>query len=252
MRKCVIRILTVLIWLSGPSGALAADDAHKGWVLERQDQLGRETMYVDAKGIKVTFPVLGVNVLSKPPTWDLVWFNTKSHKQYCETLAKYRDRKGLPVKVGAPPNLPETAKIYAGLPSRMITVSEKSGAPERNLVPILSNPKGAWRVNLIESNYYFSEKVDLPIGALNFLNSFFGTPNYGGIPLGCVHKLSTGEERIMFASFSAKRSVIPASTFVSPVGYSAAPNQLEISNGGITSKMEDLVKDMKIGEDFGK
>jgi hypothetical protein len=47
--------------------------------MERQNGLGKEIVYADQKGVRITYPNAGMNILSKPPTWDVTWFSPQSH-----------------------------------------------------------------------------------------------------------------------------------------------------------------------------
>ncbi len=230
------------------TGAEAKDD-NQGWIMQRVDGLGHETMYANSHGILMRFPTVGLNILSKPPNWEAIWYNTKARTQFIETLAEYRQRKGLPPILGATPSFRQTLETYAGVPARVVHVLEPKKAPQSEMMPLLSTPK---KERVLESKYYFTEKVSMPDGAMLFLSTFFGTPNYGGIPLGYVQSLSNGVTRSIYSTQSVKKGVIPESIFNTPVGYKKLKTQMEINNGGFTSQMEDLFTDMKVGEDFGK
>jgi hypothetical protein len=162
---------------------------------------------------------------------------------YAETLSHYRIRKGL-IPVMAPPvKLAGKQMKYAGLESRKIEIkSEVESMPDLG---------GVASGSVVRFDFYVSEPVNLPNGELNFLATFYGMPNYGGIPLACHQVLKTGKETRTWYTESVKRKLLPSSLFEDPVGYTRVKNSALV-NDGLRAKFDEFAKDMKVGIPFGQ
>jgi hypothetical protein len=238
------------------SAKAADNDNGQGWQLERvmgAVRLGPQVLYVDKKGVKFTYPNVGANILSTPPAWDVLWFNTKSHRQYAESLAHYRNRKGLATIAQPSPKFFENRTTYAGVKSREIQFTENSPSVDEIY---LGRVEGSHE-KIIRADYYVSGPIDLPTGGLDFLSTYCGIPNFGGIPLACHWHYSTGREMKLWYTTSVERKRLPGAIFAKPVGYTQVANLADLNKGqdgevGLKGKLENFLNDMKVGEPFGK
>jgi hypothetical protein len=230
--------------------AWAADkNGPGGWQLEQQSAFGRNLLYIDQKGIKITYPDSGANILSTPPSWDVLWFNTKSHKQCFESLAHFRVRRAASANLLLPPKFVEKQITYAGMKSRKIQVPEDF----RLDVAYLGRFKGSDdKFTLNQSDYFVSSKSnELPKGGLDFLSTVCGMPNFGGIPLAVHQHFSSGRVIKVFYTLSCVRKPLLSSIFVKPRGYSPAATPQEIYMGGLAGRLEDMYKGLELGKPFG-
>ena len=210
-------------------------EKEKGWQQERHNGLGREILYANEQGVKIYYPEVGLNVVSRAPSWDVVWFSNKTRQQYKETLEHYRERKNMVPASVPPPTLQETKSTFAGLNSRKLAVP--------------SGPRITY--------YYVTEPVKLPTGALTFLGTFFGMPNFGGIPLACteLNKYNPKREQNTWYTVSSERKLLPDSTFSGPPGsyvHVANASDITLNNATDAQRKEDRVKQNAAAEDVAK
>ena len=223
----------------------SAKQSGQGWVMDRQNLMGREVVIAGQTGVRITYPELGYNIQATAPDWDITWFNTKSRKQYNRTLAQYRRASGLPKLVGGADILKKVPVVYSGLKSFKIIIAEHKAAGSITLY------QSKEYLTLKESDYYISETAYLQKNAIEFLCIFYGVPDIGGIPLACHQHLSNGELKRPWFTQKIERKDLPASAFAKPTGFATTADGSMLALSGDRGRIKDIMLDMKLGEDFG-
>jgi len=223
----------------------ASSATQQAWIFKRNNGLGPETIYATNDAVLITYPTAGLNVLCKKPTWEIVWFNTKNHMWYHESVTHYRTRKHMPVTENQLPQSGRRTTTYAG--HEAIEYSVPFTDPED--APLTS--KNA-KLHPIETQYFFSKSLSLSKEAMLFLNSYFGVPASGGVPLGSQVLDSDKTSQRLWTTTAFEKSAVDPSLFRQPSGYKLLANADQLGNAKVyTSQMEDMMNDLGVGKPFG-
>lgn len=254
--KARIRCLSGLVVLfsclsaifSNASDALSA--TQQGWIFKRNNGLGPETIYATSEAVLISYPSTGLNVLCKSPTWEIVWYNTKHRIWYHESLTHYRTRKQMPAKEKQLSQSGRHATTYAEHDA--IEFSDPVKDPEDE--PRLPSSWRSEKTHLVETQYFFSKPLSLSKEAMMFLDSFFGVPASGGVPLGCQVLNSDKSIQRLWITNSFEKSAIDSSLFKPPSGYKLAPDASELggAKAAYTAEMEDMLNGLGVGKPFGR
>jgi hypothetical protein len=217
----------------------------QAWVFKRNNGLGPETIYATNDAVLITYPTAGLNVLCKKPAWEIVWFNTKNHMWYHESVTHYRTRKHMPVTEKQLPQPGRRATTYAG--HEVIEFSTPfTDAQDDPFTP--TNAK----MRPIATQYFFSKSLSISKEATIFLDSYFGVPASGGVPLGAQILYSDKTIQRLWTTTAFEKSAVDPSLFRQPSGYKLLANADELGNAKVyTIQMEDMMNDLGVGKPFG-
>ncbi|MBK9280970.1 MAG: hypothetical protein IPM93_22635 [Candidatus Obscuribacter sp.] len=96
-----------------------------------------------------------------------------------------------------------------------------------------------------------TEAIKLPQGAARILAAEHCLPQFDSFPLACHEILSDGTVQKPWSTKSIKAVKEPAGIFQIPSRYHLCKSQDEAVNSGFVSDVDEMVRDLKIGEDFG-
>ncbi len=225
--------------------------AKNGWLFSRNNGLGKEIIYVSNDGVMVKYPDSGLTVVTQEPDWGVAWFNSSSRRIYTETIDGYRKRKGMPTTEKSLMLSRISATTYAGNDAVMYSLpcSSRSDTGAKYLPGVAKDKKRAY---LLRTNYYFTKPLRLTTEPLKFLDTFFGVPASGGVPLACHKEYSDKTVERLWTTNSYKAASVPESLFVVPKGYAVVSSQEGLgSYQKMTGPLEDMVRGMGVGEPFG-
>jgi len=230
-----------------------AEGHNLGWVFDRKNPYGGSAiLYVSRFGVKMTYPHLYYSVVTVPPAWDVVHYNTKSGKMCVQTLPRYLALKGRNPAIDRRGWKGKSHPVkYAGIPARLFYLSVTEGTMEDTLVgiPRVARTKAK---SIVVAKYYATQPLDLPPGVISFLSCFYDVPNVGGIPLGVDEVLSNGTTARPWATLSMRRKEIDSSLFKIPEGLKSCSTQAEVFGGGMQGELDELADDLGLGRKFGK
>ncbi len=209
---------------------------------------GEQIVYISDRGVRIKYPVAGLNIICQKPSYDLVWFNPMSKKIMKETLLQYRARQSMQPREVSFAQLPKTEVTFAGVRANKFTVFGGNAKTSFNL-PKLSE-HGVTTVQF--SNYFIAKDIAVAPPLLIFLDTFYGMPNFGGAPLACTRTNSDRSVATDFRTSKVERGPLPKDAFVVPSGYSTVNTQMEVAAGpGYKEQLDDLARGMGIGDPLG-
>lgn len=238
--------LLAVISLAASAGFAAATE--QAWTFKRNNGLGPETIYATNAAVLITYPGVGLNILCKSPTWEIVWFNTRNHLWYHQTVGRYRAGKGMPPVESQLPQKGRIATNYAGHDAIEFDIAATN--PEDFM--LLQSGFGKIRGRAVATQYYFSKPLSLSKESMMFLNSYFGVPASGGIPLGAHLLYSDKTVQRLWTTTSFSKTAIEPKLFQQPAGYKLAANADKVgSAAAYTTQIQDLMDGMEVGKPFG-
>lgn len=214
--------------------------------MQRVDGLGPAKFQVSPAGVKIDYIKAKYCIICIPPDWNVTWYSSANKIKFSESIKEFRLQKQL-----SPRNIPLTPpKLntkYVGV--NAIKVSRKISQDPSD--------QGFFRLSTeaarpIASDYYFSEPVKLPPEAHSFISTFFGTPNFGCMPLGFDIRESGGTTRKVYYTTKVTKAQIARSEFEIPQNYKTVSSPAKVTSGaGYGKDLDNLMEDMRLGEEFG-
>lgn len=222
----------------------------EAFLIERNSRYGAESIYVNQNGMRIIHPHLQLDIIAKPPNWNLIWCSGKSQGYFEEPLREFRMRRGMTAVAGRPPNWPAVGTTYAGLKAKKLLppISSKEQATG---LPFMSRVEGTRPQYVKRAEIYMTEAIKLPQGAARILAAEHCLPQFDSFPLACHEILSDGTVQKPWSTKSIKAVKEPAGIFQIPSRYHLCKSQDEAVNSGFVSDVDEMVRDLKIGEDFG-
>jgi len=211
---------------------------------------GERILYISENGVRINFPVAGLNIICKKPKYEVVWFNPKNKTIKHETIAALRARSNMTPKEISLPRLQRTPITFGGVSASKITVRSSPGTEEW-LLPSYTNKTK--RPQKLHTHYIVSTDIAVTPPLLLFLNTYYGVPNFGGVLLGCSHTDTAGGTATQYSTSRVEKGKFPSDLLDVPSGYKECRTQMEVATGpGYRDQFDDLARDMGIGEKFGK
>ncbi|HEY9787647.1 MAG TPA: hypothetical protein V6D17_19825 [Candidatus Obscuribacterales bacterium] len=246
--KSLLTVILALLLSSVPRPLAAHSE--KGWVLERQNIFGKTIVYMDSRGIRMTWPDIGYNVLVKAPDYSVVHFNTSSKTEMDESLAHFCKRRGMESGIACRHNWPTEKTTYAGIRARKISVRTKNF--QRNSIAVLPAVRNEKKAPVVAIEYFVSDSIRLPRSIYRFFSAFHTVPDLNGIPLALNDRLSDGKIKPVWYTISVKRETIPATIFAEPRNYKKVNHWGMVFGGGISGTIDNIAEDLGVGDKFGK
>ncbi len=222
----------------------------EAFLIERNSRYGAESIYLNERGMRIIHPHLRLDIIARPPNWNLIWCSGKSQGYFEEPLRDFRMRRGLSASAGRPPNWPALNTTYAGLKAKML-LPPVSAREQATALPFMSRVEGTRPQYIRRAEIYMTEEIKLPQGAARILTAEHCLPQFDSFPLACHEILSDGTVVKPWSTTSIKVVKEPPGIFQVPSRYHACKSQDEAVNAGFASDVDEMVKDLKIGEDFG-
>lgn len=247
-----IPLFALAALLCAPALASKGEHDEPGWVAQVVGRYGRYTLFVNTRGIRMNSPQLHYNVIAAAPKWDVVHFNTKSKTVYSQPLQEFMLQHPTSKIQTRPDSFKKgTPTVLIGLPAQCFNLAAAKGmTPEE--IPGFPKTDGTERCSIVGARYYCSTQVKLPPQALAILAGYTGVPNFGGIPLEIDELLSNGKVTRDWYTISVKREIVSSAQFELPKGYQKKTSQALVFGGGVEDQLDELVKDMGIGQKLGK
>ncbi|HEY9733435.1 MAG TPA: hypothetical protein V6C89_16065 [Drouetiella sp.] len=228
----------------------AGQSSQRGTILRARNGFGQENTYINDTGIRIEYPVAGLNLICKKPSYEIVWFNPQAKTVMKETISEFRMRTGQPLKERDMSVMPQTPVKFAGVLATQISLKPMSES-NKIMLPEFSTKTTS---KVTKSNYYVLKNVSPDAVLTKFLNTFFHFPASGGVPIGLTHNRSDGTISTDFAVQSVEHNaVFPPGVFDPPVGYKPVFTQPDVAQGpGYKKQFDDLARDMGLGVPLGK
>lgn len=225
-------------------------EAGEAFLIERNSRYGAESIYLNERGMRIIHPHLRLDIIARPPNWNLIWCSGKSQGYFEEPLRDFRMRRGMSATAGRPPNWPAINTSYAGLQAKML-LPPVTAREQATSLPFMSRVEGTRPQYIRRAEIYMTEAIKMPQGAVRILAAEHCLPQFDSIPLACHEILSDGTVVKPWSTKSVKVVKEPPGIFQIPSRYHACKSQDEAVNSGFVSDVDEMVKDLKIGEDFG-
>lgn len=210
---------------------------------------GQQIIYISPDGVRIQYPVAGLNLVCKKPTYEIVWFNPPAKTMMRETIAQFRERTAMPPKELDLSRARSAAVKFAGVDANCFTVRRNEDSDSIGLPKFASRDKS----RLSTSNFFVMKGTDTAPEYIRFLDTFFGMPYFGGLPLALKHNLSDGTTSTAFRVDRVEKKILPPDILDVPRGFRLVHNQPQVAQGpGYKKQFEDLARDMGLGKAFGK
>ena len=229
-------------------GVKKADTQQSGTILYGVNGFGEIITYIADDAVRIKYPVAGLNVLCKKPTYEVIWFNPPAKSIMRESLAQYRARSGMPPKEREMRKMRQSEVNFSGFLANRVTVSES--AKNDFVLPSMGTGR---RAMMTATNFYILKGIDTEPTLQIFLNTCSNFPKLGGIPLGRTHNYADSTISTDFKYTRIEKSKMPRGIFDVPTGYKAVFSQPDVARGpGYQKQFDDLARGMGLGEKFGK
>ncbi|MBS1955916.1 MAG: hypothetical protein JST89_17155 [Cyanobacteria bacterium SZAS-4] len=225
----------------------------RGTILHARNGFGQENTYINANGIRIEYPIAGLNLICKKPAYQITWFNPQAKTVMKESIAEFRARTNQPPNERDMSSMPQSAVIFAGVRATRI-VLKSSNDPNRFALPEFST-RSSTPSKLTKSYFYVLKDVSPNANLTKFLNTFFHFPGSGGgVPLALTHDRTDGTKLTDFQVERVERDVVfPAGVFDVPNGFKTVYTQPDVAQGpGYKRQFDDLARDMGLGVPLGK
>lgn len=238
-----------------PVTAVGADkrtkSVERGTILHARNNFGLENTYINENGCRIEYPVAGLNLICKKPTYEIVWFNPQAKTVMKESIAEFRERTGQPAIEADMSHMPQKVVEFAGVPAVCITL-KLSNNVDKSALPEFSTRSTS---SVLHTNFYVLRDVVRNSMLTKFLNTFLHVPASGGVLLAITHDRSDRTTSTDFKVERVERNVaFPAGVFDAPIaGFKTVHSQPDVAQGpGYKKQFDDLARDMGIGVPLGK
>jgi len=243
--------VSVLFFLSLfliPASAVKAEPSRQGWYFDRVGVMGPEIVYACPAGVKISYPGHCFKLISVPPTWNAIWYVPLTHCKFEETLQAFQSPRVLP-DFPFLLALPRKKVSHVGIKAIKIATRPRSTEEAPFGLPDLHAEKH--RTFVRENDRYVSESLGLPKGAIALLSAYWYSPDFGGVPLAYIDQLTDGQTQKMWFTRSVKPVVVPQAELEYPKGFRQMKNWHDLAATVKGSDIDDFIRDMKLGVDFG-
>lgn len=233
-----------------PLDASENKSCERGIILRGRNTLGQQNTYINETGVRIEYPIAGLNILCKKPTYEIVWFNPQSKMIMKESIAEYRQRTGQPLNELDMSRMPQKSVNFAGVPATRIMLKLSNNVDKTGL-PDFSTKSTS---TVLHSDFYVLRGVLQNETLKKFLNSFLHVPASGGVLLAIIHERSDGTNSTDFTVEHVERNMpFPPGVFDAPKGFKTVHSQTAVAQGpGYQMQFDDLARDMGLGVPLGK
>jgi hypothetical protein len=250
LRIFVLLCCTIFLTARHPACAANNKSVERGTILRSCNTLGRQNTYINETGVRIEYPIAGLNLICKKPSYEIIWFNPQSKLMMKESIATYRQRTGQPAIERDMSRMPHKNVDFAGTLATRITFKLSNNVDKTGLPDFSTRSTST----VSHSNFYVLMGVVQNEMLKTFINSFMHVPASGGIPVALVHDRSDGTRTTEFKVERVERNAtFPKDVFDAPKGFKTVHSQTAIAQGpGYKSQIDDLERDMGLGEPLGK
>ncbi len=236
---------------NAPSKKAAAHESgaqKNGTILHGVNGFGEVVAYIADDAVRIQYPVAGLNILCKKPTYEVIWFNPPAKSIMRESLAHFRARSDMPPKERDARTMRQHEVTFSGIPANRVSVEDN--AQNDFILPTMGAPR---RAKMTATNFYFVKDIETDPTLQMFLNTCSGFPKFGGVPIGRTHNYADSTTSTDFKYNRREKGKLPSGIFDVPVGYKTVYSQPDVARGpGYQKQFDDLARGMGLGEKLGK
>lgn len=218
------------------------------WVL---NYLGRRygncTVTVGPAGVLIFLETVGVYASAKPPDWKVVRYNKTAKVKLECSMAEYFKTNHCGGFNKTPSKL--TSAKVDNLNATKIAILYRGSVGDMDTLFDSRSERGEDRT--AEYDYLFTKDIKAAPQAYQVINHAFKGFDWPGMYLGKTIVFANGQKRVDVALKSAHKARVPLSTFDCPAGYKSVAIEQEVLGGRIHD-MEGIMRDLGVGEKFGK
>lgn len=214
---------------------------------------GKVHLWIGKDGVRVELERLGCVMAATPPLWKPVLFNLNQKTRWETTLQYLKKTELYPAVVDYSyrENWKGSKLSYGKIRGvDAVCMSLNTNIP---FSPVMGSLGMAQKTVVVrQMRYFYTKSIVVPKEALTVVTSMYRLPANAGIPLALGYTYDDGRKVWGIILLSLKEELADRSLLECPAGYKKVSDHLSVFGQGKSKVIDDMARDLGLGEDFGK